>query len=267
MWRTLTILTLAFWITMTVLLLRHTYVPEGAGFAEIPPRTILKNFLELGATLNTLHIYHRDQKLGHASINQRKASKSPSNNDYSIMVSGLLEEGSVKGVQGQIAWRFDIQLKNLDTWLGSTGQIRLPTTGMILDFRWPPDKRIPEFTLKQNGIVTADHNTIQPMLAQMLGDPAMMANQLGVPADAGADASKLVKVKAREGRMVLAGQNRRGFVLEFSVMDRWQAKAFFTEVGELALITLPEGYRLVEPIIHGLVPDYPDEEETEEKSL
>ena len=76
---------------------------------------------------------------------------------------------------------------------------------------------------------------------------------------AGAGQEDFMKVTAREGSMKIAGQRRKGYVIEFSLMDHYHAKAFFTEAGELAIVELPEGYRAVEPVIHGLVPDEPDE--------
>jgi hypothetical protein len=47
-------------------------------------------------------------------------------------------------------------------------------------------------------------------------------------------------------------------------MDRWKARAFITEAGEFVLLDLPEGYRLVEPVIHGLVRDYDADDEVED---
>ena len=50
-------------------------------------------------------------------------------------------------------------------------------------------------------------------------------------------------------------------------MDRWKARAFITEAGEFVLLNLPEGYRLVEPVIHGLIRDYDADDEEEATSV
>jgi hypothetical protein len=58
--------------------------------------------------------------------------------------------------------------------------------------------------------------------------------------------------------MSLAGQRRRGYVIDFTIMDQYRAKAFFTEAGELALVEMPDGWRALDQIIYQLVPEIPE---------
>jgi hypothetical protein len=61
--------------------------------------------------------------------------------------------------------------------------------------------------------------------------------------------------------MNIGGQKRQGFTMEIGAAENLKLKAFFTEAGELALVTLPEGYRLMDQTIYGLAPDYGQEAE------
>lgn len=268
MWRVLTFLIVAFWAVMTALLVRYTWFPEGSHFAEVPPRMVLQRFLEEGSslsTLSTLHVYQRQRKIGHAAVTSRRVRSSggQQGNDYHIHITGLIEKGSFSGVEENISWRVELKVLNLERFGGAKGQVRMDKSSRILDFLWPPGARIPSFTLKEAGQVVVDDQLVQPMVAQMLGGggAAGMAENLGIPATG--DAAGLIHVTARESVMSFAGQKSKGYTLDFSVMDRWKARAFFTEAGELALVDLPDGYRLVEPVIHGLAPDYDEDEELE----
>ena len=77
----------------------------------------------------------------------------------------------------------------------------------------------------------------------------------------GAFAEGALQLTAREGVVMLAGQKRRGYVMELKIMDQNRAKIFFTEAGELALVEMTDGWRALDPIIYGLVPEIPEPEE------
>lgn len=258
MLRVLMIGVLAFWLVMSVLLVRVVYFPDGTGFGKVPPELVLKMFLEQGTTLNTLHVYHKERKLGFASISQRRtgAKDKERSGDFVIFASGGMDKGAFAQVPGEVAWRVDFTVEALSKWKGSKGQVRIPESRMVLDFDWKSGQALPQFSLKQHGLVIADEKVVAPLVTQVLGSPGA---QTGLAAQAGEEDAGLVKVTAREGTMTFAGQMRRGYVVEFSVMERWKARAFVTEAGELAVVDLPEGYRLVEPIIHGLAPEYDEE--------
>lgn len=61
-----------------------------------------------------------------------------------------------------------------------------------------------------------------------------------------------MKLQAREGMMMLAGRQRKCFVLTLPILGVQEVKMIFTEAGELARIDLPDNYVLLEPTIHGL---------------
>lgn len=261
--RVFMVFVLAFWLVMTALLIRYTYYPEGSQFAEVPPRVVLKLFLDQGSKNNTMHIYHFDKKIGHASVDSRSLrfvdGQRGQPRGHALRISGLLEKGTVKSVPDVINWWLEIRLKNLEEMASLRGHIRMHGSGATLDFVWNAGERAPKVTLSNRGDPSADTQMMQLLLNQALGGSAegMLASQ-GIVAPGGAPQAE---IKTREGKMNLGGQRRNGYTLEIGALDRFRLKAFFTEAGELAIVTLPDGYRLIEPVIHGLAPEYGEEEE------
>jgi hypothetical protein len=251
-WRSLVTLITVFWMVMTTLLVRVTYFPEGFQFAQLPPGAILKLFLDRGASGKQLHLYHGDKKIGHVTLDLQRIPAAKEPKDYMLLLSGMVEAGVLQHLPGSLNWRMSINLRDGRRWAGANGRVWRPELGEVLNFNWPEGRPSPEFTLHRRGELKVDDKLLQPLLGQFAASPTPPS---GVAQD------DFLKVSSREGAIKIAGQNRRGYVIGFSVMDRYRATAFFTEEGDLALIDLPDGYRALEPNIHGLVPDEPDEPE------
>lgn len=260
--RILSLSVLAFWLVMSVLLVRMVYFPDHSRYEEVAPRLVLRNFLEGGAAINTLHLYHKERKLGHASVNTRRLWNA-GRNRHRVHLSGVLDKGAVEALDGQVNWRLEVDLENMERWVAAKGQIRVSGNSSVLDFEWQEGEKMPRFTLKQKGVVVADDTTVQPMVAAMMGQQEAAGLPLpeGVAVPPGAEVMSLIKVRAMEGLMMLAGQKRQAYLLELAAMDQWKARVYFTTAGELALVDLPEGYRMVEPVIYGLVPEYDENED------
>jgi hypothetical protein len=247
-WRAATLLVVIFWIVMTMLLVRVTYFSGGAFFTEVPPRVVLKSFLDQAATPNGLHVYHGERKAGHASCTSLQRRGAGGGVDYLLVISGRLEDGAIKSVEGIVTWDLKITLLDARLWAGASGNIRIPSRNLVVNFQWLPAQRIPQFTVEQDGVIVTDDTAIQPVIAQMLGgSPEGTAS--------GASAGDIFAVNTREGSLKVAGQKRHGYLLTLGMTDKFQIKAFFTEIGEVALVELPDGWRALEPMIHGLVPD------------
>jgi len=252
-WRFLIILVTIFWLVMAALLVRVTYFPEGSPFAQMPPGAVLKLFLDRGASGKQLHLYHGEKKIGHVTLDLRRVPARQEPEDYMLLLSGMVDGGVIRDVASSLNWRININLREGRRWAGAGGQVRMPENSVLLNFNWREGSPAPEFTLHRRGVLQADDKLLQPLLGQFSAGSGAGA----LPSAAGQD--DLLRVSARESAMKIAGQNRRGYVIAFSVLDRHRATAYFTEEGDLALIDLPEGYRALEPNIHGLVPDEPEE--------
>lgn len=265
MWRILSLLILSFWLVMTALLVRYTWFAEGTVFSEVPPRVVLQQFLEQGSavsTAGTLHIYKRDQKIGDATLTCRRSRENSL--DFSVRVDGVLTRGAIAQVDDEIRWGFTLRLFDVENFGEIKGTLRFQSAHKIIDFLWRRGDRMPTLNLRGEQGDT-DQALIQAMLAQSLGGSGIPGLSLGpdLGAAAGADLFSLIVMKAHDSVMDFAGQKSKGYLMEFTAMDRWKARTFVTEAGELVLVDLPEGYRLVEPVIHGLAPDYDAEDEAE----
>jgi hypothetical protein len=243
-WRSVVILVILFWLVMATLLLRVTYFPEDSQFAQLPPGAVLQIFLDRGASGKQLHLYHGDRRIGQMILDIRRMPDARQPDDVALLLTGLLQSGELPDIASSLNWSLNINLRAGQRWAGSSGQVRMHELGVLLDFKWREGAPAPEFTLHRKGVLQADHSMLQPFLGQFATTPGANTAQ-----------EDFLKVSAREGAMRIAGQKHKGSVIRFSVMDRYRASAFFTEEGDLALIELPDGYRALEPNIHGLVPD------------
>ena len=266
MWRVISILIVMFWAVMTTLLVRYTWFPEGSAFAQVPPRVVLKQILEQSSavsTASTFHIYRQDRKLGQASVSCRRLPTKVDATEagFSVRLDGVLDKGSLGNMEETYSFGVELKLRDVEHFAGIRGHVRMEKGRTLTAFTWEPGASQPSITVKREGKMVLDDQLIQPMIAQMLGGGGAenLAGNLGVAPEA--DVGSLVELKARETVKVFAGQKSKGYTLEWIIMNRWRVRAFLTEAGELALVDLPEGYRLVEPVIHGLAPEYDDEEE------
>lgn len=255
-------LVLAFWLVMTVLLVRYTYFPEGSQFAEVPPKMVMKLFLEQGSKNNTMHVYHYDKKIGHASIDARAVRHidgvGGAPTGHVLRIYGLLEKGTLSRVKDAVNWSVELRLKRMEHLELLKGHILLNESGMRADFLWNAGERAPKIKVTQKGDTIAEPEVLQTLLGQMMGGGFMLPGQERSVSGIGTDQ---VHVSTREGTMNIGGQKRSGYTMEIGALESWRLKAFFTEAGELALVTLPDGYRLMEQVIYGLAPEYGEEEE------
>jgi hypothetical protein len=256
-WRTFTFLITAFWLVMTVLLVRVTYYPEGSQFAKLPPGKVFKMFLDRGMTDNTLRLYHGDKRVGFASLNPVRSSKGKDSGDYTLVFRAQLDKGAVEFVDSQVSWHVNFTLHGTERWGGMSGNVQFSDVGTTINFTWAEGASMPKFTVhSKSGDV--DDSMLKMFAPQMFGATGMPVLPPGVEAPPAGESP--IQVKAREGVMTLAGQKRRGYVIEFSIMDQFHAKAFFTEAGELALVEMPEGWRGLHEVVYNLEPGIPDQE-------
>jgi len=149
----------------------------------------------------------------------------------------------------------DLTMHGSDGLNGMVGNMRFDDIGTTIDFNWPEGASMPKFKLhSKTGDV--DDTMLKMFAPQMFGANGNLTAPPGMNLPAGADSP--IQVKAREGIMALAGQRRHGYVMEFTLMDQYHAKAFFTEAGELALVEMPEGWRAMHQLIYNLDPAVPD---------
>lgn len=272
LWRITGALIVLFWAVMTGLLVRDTYFPEESRFAEVPPALVWNLFLRhdaSGAALNTLHLYHDDQKLGHATFSVRKRGGEPSSkggqaeeeggnevtaapSDFEVSATGMID-GVAMGRQGaDVAWRIAGELAGGEHWRKVDLQTRWSATDTAATLIWKEGEMQPAWEVRQGDELIMSSKTAAGMLPGASGmvPPGLLPGFAGAGVEDGVGSA--LNIRAREGTMDLAGRRRKCYVLHITILGMYEAKAIFTEAGELARVDLPQGYRLLEPMIHGL---------------
>ena len=255
-WRILSLLAVLFWAVMTGLLIRDTYFPEESRFAEVPPSTVLDLFLYHRDAPNTLILYKDDIKLGHAMLGVRKQLTPPGEADlYDLQASGQIDGEAFGKAAQKLTWRLTSELDAGQNWKSLSLQLIWqpsspdagPNDGMVANIAWTEGSKTPVFEVRQGGQVIMDMAKATSLLE---GGSFPLLSLMG--ATKGGLGGSLAQVKAREGLMLLAGKRRKCYILHMSFMGMYEMKTLFTEAGELARVDLPQGWHLLEPMIHGL---------------
>jgi hypothetical protein len=264
MWRTLSLIIIGLWLVMTSLLVRVVWFPEGSRFEQVPPGVVLRRFLNQSSAVSsasTLLVYQREKRIGF--LNLRCSREKPGSQDFKVSLAGFLDKGAVPFAKDKVMCRFTLKLQEVENFGEFNAYIRLERTPWFMDLTWRKGERAPAIHIQAPEETGLNDAFIQMLLGQATafgGVPGMAPPD---PATGITSTEDAIRVRARQSEMDFAGQKSQGHLLELTIMNRWKARAFITEAGEFVLLDLPEGYRLVEPVIHGLIPDYDDVQEEE----
>ena len=245
LWRVLSALVILFWAGMTGLLIRDTYFPEESRFTEVPPRVIWELFLNQSEHFNTtLHMYRDKERIGHASF---QVTRTPDTVEpvYELFATGVVEKAEGDLRRSDVTWRAMVDLANGERCTSLDVIGRWLTQDVSVALRWKPEEA-PEVEVRRGDELVMDSAMARSMMA-LGGGAALPLDSLGALGAMGG-----MQMRSREGSMALAGRQRKCYVMEISFGEAMKAEAIFTEVGELAMIKLPEGLRLLEPTVFGL---------------
>ncbi|HEY1049330.1 MAG TPA: hypothetical protein VGE39_06235 [Prosthecobacter sp.] len=259
-WRVAAVLAVVFWTVMSGLLLRDVYFPEASRFALVPPKVVLELFLrQSDAFGSTLHLYKHKEKIGHASFQISRRTRSDDAVAYDVLARGVVEETvPEKNAQRTLAtWNVSCVLADAERWHHLAVAANIPQHDVSLKIDWNDGQTVPEVLVKQQGRVVVGTQDVAMLMKLGAGTDGAMAMLSMLGGGAGQAAKTPVKpeetrLQAREGILVLAGRERKCYVLTLPVLGQQEVKMIFTEAGELARIDLPDGYALLEPLIHGL---------------
>lgn len=248
-WRYLAVLVTLFWAVMTGLLIRDTYYPESSTFAEVPPKMVMEMFLDHSRKFtNALHLYHDKERRGHATLTAMRRMSTDGPEDYDLLATGVVEKVIDGRVSGDLTWRLEMGLVGAEQWRSLHLAVKGGGAGNSLMLRWLEGDKMPQLEVRRDDQVVMNTQMAMAMVAA-----GGIGGQYGwLSSLAGEQANTALKVTAREGLIDLAGRKRKCYVLTMGVMSLYEVKAIFTEAGELARVDLPDGYKLLEPMIHGL---------------
>jgi len=259
-WRVAAVLAVVFWAVMSGLLVRDIYFPEASRFAIVPPRMVMDLFLRQSETFGcTLHLYHQREKIGHANLQVNRRIKPNHQTVYDIVAHGVVEQVRPGEQLHSILanWSLGCTLADAESWQQLNIKVNFPQQDASMQLSWNDKQSSPEVQVKQGERVVMKSPDAKLLMGMGAGqDSALAMLSLlggGVPKmGAQPDQADTLKLQAREGMMVLAGRQRKCFVLTLPIMGMYEVKMIFTEAGELARIDLPDDYVLLEPTIHGL---------------
>lgn len=255
LWRILSVAILMFWAVMTGLIIRDSYFPNQSSFRAVPPRQVFDLFLTNAAAFNnSLQLFHGNEKLGHTSFTIRKDSQAEAGSlpVYTLLASGALEmkTGPSQIEVLDVNFRLNGELENAEVWRHVDMEVKSSRANLLMTLKWSQNDRLPKIEVKQGGKLIMNTEFMKGFMAMksMLGgDQAWMKDMPKLD-----DPAAVVPLTAREGLMELAGKQRRCYIVSLQLMKTHEVRFLFTKAGELARIELPDDYRFIEPMMHGL---------------
>lgn len=238
----------AFWALMTGWLVRDTYFPPAESHQEIPPGQVFDRFLEQADAFNTtLQIYQGQDVAGHAVVSVQSREQNGEAR-HALVATGTVAPPDLRLVSGtapaELSFRLGMTFAAGGAWRAFDLDARAPEVGLRARILWQAGQELPEIDIRQNGAVVLDSNKLQALMAA--GGAALPA---GLEDHLKSDPPML---RAVAGDMELAGKRRPGLRLSLDLPGIGPALAWFTGDGLLVRAEFPGGYRLVEPLIHGL---------------
>lgn len=253
-WRIISTVILLFWAVMTGLIIRDSYFPDHSRFAEVPVRMVFDLFLtDAAAFNNTLDLYQNKVKIGHTTFTIRKLDESSNAPLYALLVNGTVQIPTEKETVNA-NFNFVGELANAERWQSFKLDFKAPKAETEAEMIWKKGDALPAVNVKKSGLVVMNTQMASAMLGmkEMLGSDSNWLMPM-LPSGLSLEDSSL-QLKAREGQMELAGKRRRCYIVQLALMSGYEMKMYFSEIGELARIELPQGYRLIEPMMHGMEP-------------
>jgi hypothetical protein len=258
-WRLVAFLAVFFWAVMSGLLVRDIYFPEASRFAIVPPKMVMDLFLRQSDTFgSTLHLYHQREKIGHANFQVNRRTKPNHQASYDLVAHGVVEQSEPGSQMHTVAatWSLGCTLADAERWQRLAVKVTFPQRDASMQLSWSENQSAPEVLVKQGEHVVVNSQDVKMLMGMGAGQDGALAMLSflggGLPKTSAQPPPNTMKLQAREGQMVLAGRQRKCFILTLPIMGAYELKMIFTEAGELARIDLPDDYALLEPTIHGL---------------
>lgn len=257
-WRAVAAFAILFWAVMTGLLISDVYFSDDPRFAGVPTSFILERFLQQAeADVNTFHLYHGADRIGHANLTVGSSRFSDGAVRYHWLVRGVVERLQAKSERFDITWEFT----GLSNRLGEFSRMEF-TASMAkqeasVNVQWSTGDKFPSVKVTRGGVGLVDTQNSGLLMAlgfagmDMKGDRdwRQIVGTLHGNSSGGGE----FHFTAFEDEVVLKGRKRRCFRVTAPLPGGQMLGMVFAETGELARIDLPQDYRLIEPMIHGVI--------------
>ena len=256
-WRLLPAMAVLFWAVMTVLLVRTVYFPGESSLAEVPPRFVFDLFLKQASRqTNTLHLQHRGEKIGHATLILQHSDESKEDTTYRLMARGLVERAQQAGVKLDLTWEVSGLIDVEGSWREAEFLAAVPAQKIHARVKWSAAGKLPEISVTQDGkplVDTAQLSMLMALGGGLGGSKDGLGGLLAQLQSRPASADAALRLSAREGIVEMAGRERKCFIVSLPLPAEQSVRLLFAETGEIARIELPQDYVLIEPMIHGVL--------------
>ena len=255
-WRLAYLGIIFFWVYMTTQLVKRTYFPSDDGLVAISPGQVLQRFAQTGDYINNLVLLRDKQRLGHASIAAKtwEDEQTHQPKGFAIHAGGMVEGTAWSEPGSNLAWSFAGRVDHAQVWHSLDLRVRSPVSSVVM--QWEIGQKEPVLEVRKEGKLVADTDSLRNQAKIMSLIPGFSGlGGLSLPqADGSQEVAleKAISLTAKSGSLEIAGQLRQAFILQAGVFGLVESTLTFTEVGELAEVTLPGKYRLVDPIIFGI---------------
>lgn len=259
LWKSVTALIVLFWLTMTSLLVRHTYFPDTPVLTSVPVVKVLDRIaMHQRIVSNTLTLVRNGKREGNAdfAISEWRDPQRPERLGFHFQAGGqLMSENETTTTSASLTWRFDGDFKEAGGWAQMTMAARVPATNTSLFIGWKEGDEMPKIEVYRDQQLVMDTKLALEDAKQQKGVKGLglMGGMLpGLLGKQTVSLENIIQLRADEGVIPLAGKKRKGSILTLALMGFYQAKASYTEDGELTRVELPQGWQLLDPMLEGL---------------
>lgn len=263
LWKSVTALIVLFWAVMTVLLVQHTYFPDEGLLSEVPVESVLRRVVQNRQPMrNTLQLLQGDKRIGHAdlSISEWREPLEPKQLGWAWQAGGMVDGAATGTPDAHLSWRFEGRQAADQTWDQISLAVRatatdtnLFTTDTNLFVSWKRGQESPTIEVRRAGKLIMDTQAALEQAKKEQGIAGGLTSFLpGFMGSQKLSLERSIHLVAHESRLTLAGKPRKGYTLTLSLLSLYQAKAHYTEAGELTRIDLPRGLVLIDPLLEGL---------------
>lgn len=256
LWKSVTALIVLFWAVMTTLLVRHSYFPDVPVLKTVPVSELLSQVASRRDIVrSTLSLMRNGERRGNAdlAISEWREPLAPSRSGFHFQAGGQLTT-QVSGEDSNVTWRFDGDLREAGGWESMTLAVRTPSNNSSVFIGWKQGDEMPKIEVWRGQERIMDTKQALEQARQQKGSGlGMMGSMLpGFLGKQTISLQNLVSLQAESGVIPLAGKKRKGYILTLSLMGFYQAKASYTENGELTRVELPQGWQLIDPLLEGI---------------
>lgn len=247
--RFLTFFIIGFWAVMTGLLLQSLWFPADSRLTRINPGAVFQLVAARGES-SSLDIYDDRKIVGRLNIQTSRLRKEQ-RHDIKLRINGRMQmahplvdgvslgldatgnlshTGEVGEFQGTVEVgsgpKIEISLKSAD----ATPSVKVEHQGM---------------TLFNSAVLETDGLESQPLVGLIMGMMGVSLKEFQVVKDQAQNQADQMVLEARQGEFDLAGQKRKGYVINWGAPGKPGFRMCVENTGEIVSVATPTSYHLL----------------------